>query len=270
VDVGSGHGHLARWVAELFGVPAIGLERIQARVETAQRLLPTGAGVRFQVRDLLDEPWPLRPGDLAVGLHACGELSDATTMAAARAGCDLALVSCCYQKIRGEQREPLSAPLRQTDLVLRREVLGLANLASREQGVAGSITDMMQARRSRLALRLLLRERGVALRPGDEMRGINRRRAYGALENLAVAALRARELPGPGPSEIERAAREARCRFEQIRRFSLPRNMLAPLLEVLIALDRASVLAEHGLDARVVRVFAETASPRNLAVVTGR
>ena len=44
--------------------------------------------------------------DLAIGLHACGELGDRLVEAAARAGCDLALVSCCLQKISTPTRQP--------------------------------------------------------------------------------------------------------------------------------------------------------------------
>jgi hypothetical protein len=267
LDVGSGHGHLARSVAEAFGATTVGLEREPGRVEIARGLVPTGASLGYRVVDLLTEPWDLGSGDLAIGLHACGELGDATVRAVAQARCDMVLVSCCFQKIRGPARAPLSQPMVRAGMELRREVLGLANLSSREQGVAGTITEVMQARRNRLGLRLLLRGRGLETRPGEEMRGLNRRRAYGALEPLAEAALAVRGLPATRAGESEAAEREARRLFARVRRLSLPRNMLARLLEVSIALDRACFLEESGLGAKVVAVFADAASPRNLAVV---
>ena len=267
LDVGSGHGHLGRAVAEAFGATTVGLEREPARVAIARGLVPTGARLGYRVIDLLAEPWELASGDLAIGLHACGELGDATVRAVVQARCHMVLVSCCFQKIRGPARSPLSEPMRRAGMDLRRDVLGLANLSSREQGVAGTIGEVMQARRNRLGLRLLLRARGLETRPGEEMRGLNRRRAYGALLPLAEAALATRGLPTARTGEVEAAELEARRLFERVRRLSLPRNMLARPLELSIALDRACFLEEHGLGAEVVAVFADAASPRNLAVV---
>jgi hypothetical protein len=52
-----------------------------------------------------------------------------------------------------------------------------------------------------------------------------------------------------------------------VRRLSLPRNMLARLLEFGIAVDRATFLLERGFAVRLVEAFPDDASPRNLLLV---
>ena len=70
--------------------------------------------------------------------------------AAAAAGCDLALVSCCLQKIDEEERAALSRA--GEGLSLRRETLGLSNLTSQAKGVETTIEKTMAARQARHAL----------------------------------------------------------------------------------------------------------------------
>src|SRR5262249_36012245 len=138
--------------------------------------------------------------DLAIGLHACGELGDRLVESAAAAGCDLALVSCCLQKISGPSRKPLSRAA--TGAELRREHLGRTNLTAQPRGVETSIERSIGARQTRYALGRLLQERGIAVEPGAEMGGINRRRAGAGLAEVATRALALRGLPPPSPAEL--------------------------------------------------------------------
>ena len=108
VDVGSGHGHLTRALAERLENPVVGLERDAALAGRA-RALSEGRGPSFVVTDVLRDGLTPRPGDCFVGLHACGELGDAmVTSVAAAPGTSLALVGCCLQKRRALSRRPLS------------------------------------------------------------------------------------------------------------------------------------------------------------------
>lgn len=263
VDVGAGSGHLTRLAGELFAREALGLDRDPARVAAATAR--AGSSARFLAVDADREPPALRPDDLALGLHACGALGDVLIATAAQAGCSVALVSCCFQKIGGEARPPLSRAA--AGLTLRREILGLANLASVPRGVEVSIDATMAAREARWALRGLLRERGVALAPGEEMRGINRRRARHGLTSLAAVALEARGLAPASPAEIERHQAEGRRRFDRVRRLSLPRSMLGRLVEVAVVLDRAAALAERGSQVEVGTLCDRAATPRNLLIL---
>lgn len=265
VDYGAGRGHLTRALARALDLPALGLERREAVVEEARALGEPG-GVRFEARDARAGDPELRSDDLLVGLHACGELGDALIRTAAETGCPALLVPCCPQKIAGERRAPLSARATRLDLGFDRRTLGLANLGALEDGPIPR-EDAIERRRLRYALRLLLTRAGLTLRAGDESRGINRKRFRGPLAPLVEHAFERRGLPAPSAEAITRADREAQRDHARIRRLALPRTMLARVLEVTIALDRAAALEERGRHARVVEAFPRRVSPRNLAVV---
>lgn len=268
VDVGAGSGHFTRLSAELFQREALGLERNPERVKSAQkRALASAVTATFVAVDARDA-LQFTERDLAIGLHACGELGDRLVEAAARAQCDLALVSCCLQKISSPTRRPLSnlqgAP------ELRREHLGLTNLTAQPQGVEASIDVTIGARQTRYALAQLLRARGVALEPGAEMSGINRRRANQGLATVAELALVQRGLTPPTAAELAHHEALAAQHYALIRRLSLPRSMLARLLEVLVSLDRAVHLEERGLDVQVATLFERGVSPRNIGIFASR
>jgi SAM-dependent methyltransferase len=264
VDVGAGHGHFARRAAERFDTETLGLDRDEARVKTATSLSVGTPGARFLAFDASSEELSLGEGDLAIGLHACGALGDTLVLAAARGGADVALVSCCLQKIHAESRAPLSRA--GAALTLSRGALGLTNVTARAQGVEASMGAIMEARRARHALHELLRSRGVCELPGAEMTGINRRQARLGLPTLAARALALRGLAPASDAELEACAATARVLHDRIRRWSLPRSALARVVEVALVLDRASFLGEAGYSVRVATVFDEAVSPRNLGI----
>lgn len=273
VDVGAGRGHLTRIAAARFDREALGLEREGARVESARALAARDQGascVRFEAVDVCEDELTLAASDLALGLHACGEVGDRMATAAARAGADLALVACCPQKIRLPARPPLSRAAREAGLWLRREALGLANLTARPVGVEGQLAATMVAREHRSALRALLRARGLEVAPGEEMRGINRRRAHDPLPDLAARALALRGLSAATEAELGEARAEGSRIAARARRLALPRSMLARLVEVTVSLDRAALLAEAGHAARVATLCDAAVTPRNLALFASR
>lgn len=269
VDVGSGSGHFARLSAQHFGRETLGLERNPERVASARaRAQAERVSAEFIVIDAGREPLALRAGDLAIGLHACGELGDTLVRVAAEQGCDLALVSCCLQKISGAERTPLSRGA--GDLALRKETLGLSNLTSQAFGVETSIEATMLAREARYALRHLLRARGLELEPGAEMRGINRRRAHHGLIDLAERALGSRGLAPASSAELAEHEHAATEHYHAVRRLSLPRNLLARLVELSVVLDRAMRLVESGHAVRVAALFERAVTPRNISLFASR
>jgi hypothetical protein len=270
VDVGAGSGHLARLSAELFQRETLAIEREALRLRTAhlrseQRARNVGAlDVRFAVAEVGPERLELRPTDLAVGLHACGELGDRLVLAAAAARCDLLLCSCCFQKLTTPERAMLSRA--GGAVSLEKSVLGLANLTSQATGVEASLHDNLRGREVRLGLRRLLEARGLTIRPGEEMRGVNRRRAQAGLPDLAARVLAQRHLPAPTAAELRLHADAAEREHAAIRRLSLPRNLLARLVEVTVVLDRAALLEESGQSVLVAELFEQRVTPRNTVI----
>ena len=153
---------------------------------------------------------------------------------------------------------------------LRRENLGLTNLTAQPQGGEARIDVTIGARQTRYALGQLLRARGVVLEPGAEMSGINRRRANAGLATVAERALALRDLPPPSAAELAHHEALATEHYAVIRRLSLPRSMLARLIEVLVSLDRAAHLEERGLDVQVATLFERGVSPRNIGIFASR
>jgi SAM-dependent methyltransferase len=270
VDFGAGRGHFSRLAALAFETDVLGLERSAERVAQARESARAeqAAGAAFLRLDLMDQSFALAERDLAFGLHACGELGDRLVLLAARARARVVLVSCCAQKIAAAARPALSAAM--AGITLGREVLGLSNLAARAEGVETTLRRSLQAREARHGLLLLLRERGLALAPGEELYGLNRRRAHGDFAELARSALAARGLHEPSAAELRHAERTGRAEFGCMRRLSLPRNALARLLELAVVLDRARALEAAGLAVVVAEVFEPAVSPRNLGLFASR
>jgi Methyltransferase domain len=267
VDVGAGRGHLSRLASELFQRQTLALDRDAAllrsggecRDDRERRVGPLS--VRFVEANIGQERLELQTRDLAVGLHACGELGDCLVVAAAAARCDVALVSCCLQKTSAARRLPLS--LEACGFDIRRGALGLTNLTPREDGVEASLVENLRAREARLALRYLLSARGLDVGAGEEMRGINRRRAQTGFADLAAHALALRQLPAPSANELRSFADAGRRDYAVIRRLSLPRSLLAHVIELAVVRDRATALEECGQAVIVAQLFEQHLTPRN-------
>jgi hypothetical protein len=268
LDVGSGHGHLTREVAARVERPVVGLERDATLARSARALSP-GASPTFAVTDVLRDGLELAGGECLVGLHACGELGDRMVASAAQArAASLVLVGCCLQKRRQPSRRPLCAAAGLDDLLdLPTRLLGLSNLAARDEGVEATRTENLRARERRLALNRLLADEGGPLRLGAEIEGLNRRAAQRDLPDLVARAFAVRGQPAPSRAAIDQAAAWAREHHARARRLSVPRALLARALEVYVLLDRATYLEAHGFAVQVGTLFPASVSPRNLALV---
>lgn len=266
VDVGAGQGHLTRELAKALGVPAVGIEQSAANVAEAQRL-SAGEGAAFVVQRADAQALRFGADDLAVGLHACGGLGDALVEAAARDGADLLLVNCCLQKVGDGPRQPVSALGRELGATIPRARLGLTNLLSRRTLVERDPAQVMAGRQARYGLRLFLTGRGLALEPGEEMRGLHKRWTFRGLAHVAERACAKRGLAPPTPDELTAVDAQAAAEFARVRRLSLARSMFGRLLELAIVLDRAQALAEAGHQVRVEALFPVAISPRNLAIL---
>jgi hypothetical protein len=99
------------------------------------------------------------------------------------------------------------------------------------------------------------------------MRGVNRRRAQAGFSELASKVLVERRLPPATPTELRFHADEAEREHARIRRLSLPRNLLARLVEVSVVLDRAAALEERGQCVLVAELFDQRVTPRNTVLL---
>lgn len=263
VDIGAGHGHLTRHLADALGVEALGLERDPRFVDAARGFAQAVA--RFEVVDLFAEQPDVQQSDLLVGLHACGALSDRLVDLAIESGAAVAFISCCLHKQSAANRT-----LGDPSSTVPRWALGLANIVSGAHGVEASLRTNRAARTRRAGLRWLLRQRGLSIAEGDEMRGLNRRQAHREFATLVANALRHRELSPASPGELKAAQQAGQREQAYVRRWAIVRRMFGRPLEILVNLDRAMRLVDAGYQVELGHVWPIEASPRNIGVLAQR
>ncbi|XP_055452492.1 methyltransferase-like protein 25B isoform X1 [Psammomys obesus] len=300
VDVGSGQGHLSRFMSLGLGLTVKSLEGNQRLVERAQRLdqellqaldkmkrrhpkvaqrgphhCPHHVVQWVSPTTLCEELLlPLEiPGQcstrlLLTGLHACGDLS----VALLRHFCccpevvALASVGCCYMKLS----DPGSYPLSQW----------VAGLPSHElpyrlrEGACHALEDYverlqkagpgLQTHCFRAALETVIRHVCPELRrPG--VQGIPRVHEL-KIEEYVQRGLQRIGLDPQVPLDLA-ALQAHQAQENRVTAFFSLALLLAPLVETLILLDRLLYLQEQGFYAELLPIFNPQLSPRNLVLV---
>ncbi len=262
VDVGAGLGHLTRALADSMQVEAIGVDVDSARSKRAAVL--SAGRVRFDAKDARTTP-VIGYGDFAVGLHACGDLGDAMLRQAADVRAHVMLVSCCLQKVRAPQRPALSLTGQQAGLVFSKLSLGLSNLSNWEE--PEKIQAIHLGRKTRHALKRLLRARGEQVATGEETHGVHRRKFRRGLAEAARLACARRGLSPPTEEEVQYFEGLADQHYAVMRRLSLPRAMLGRVVECAVVLDRGAFLEEAGYQVDLGVLVPNEVTPRNLAII---
>ncbi|XP_039723197.1 methyltransferase-like protein 25B isoform X3 [Pteropus medius] len=300
VDVGSGQGHLSRFMSLGLGLKVKSIEGDRRLVERARRLdrellhalekeqrrkpqvAPTGPRrspqhvVRWvEPAALCDElllPLEHSPRGgarlLLTGLHACGDLS--VTLLRHFCCCPevvaLASVGCCYMKLSDPGGYPLSqwvAALPGCELSYRlREGAchALEEYAERLQRAGPGLRTHCY----RAALETVIRRAQPTLRrPG--VQGIPRVHEL-KIEEYVQRGLQRVGLDPQLPLNLA-ALRAQQAQENRVVAFFSLALLLAPLVETLILLDRLLHLQEQGFHAELLPIFSPELSPRNLALV---
>ncbi|XP_040308531.1 methyltransferase-like protein 25B isoform X1 [Herpailurus yagouaroundi] len=299
VDIGSGQGHLSRFMSLGLGLTVKSIEGDRRLVERAQRLdrellqalekeekrspQVTRAGPRHSPHHVVRwveptalceelllplEPLPPRGARLLLtGLHACGDLSVALLR---HFSCPevvaLASVGCCYMKLSEPGGYPLSqwvAGLRGSELPYRlREGAchALEDYAERLQRAGPGLRTHCY----RAALETVIRgARPELRRPG--VQGIPRVHEL-KIEEYVQRGLRRVGLDPQLPLNLA-ALRAHQAQENRVVAFFSLALLLAPLVETLILLDRLLCLQEQGFHAELLPIFSPELSPRNLVLV---
>ena len=209
--------------------------------------------------------------DVAVGLHACGDLHAALLRGVAAHDVPrLALAPCCYNKVAVPEAVVLSTLGRACGPTLTRTDLDLIH----REVVVAHADDVRRARQSQ-AWRLGFDAWRVASGGSP---------AYRSLPSFSKAVLalsftefcgqfRERVLaedgpaawpdPTPDPTPFEA---QGWARLDRVRRREAVRGLFRPALEAWLVLDRAQWLAEHGYQVRVDVFCPREVSPRNALI----
>ncbi|KAF6293678.1 ribosomal RNA adenine dimethylase domain containing 1 [Rhinolophus ferrumequinum] len=299
VDVGSGQGHLSRFMSLGLGLKVKSIEGDQRLVGRAQHLdrellqtLEKGdqrnpQGVQASPRRsphhvvrwvdataLCEElllPLETSPRGgarlLLTGLHACGDLSVALLR---HFSCPevaaLALVGCCYMKLSDPGGYPLSRwvaalPGSQLSYRLREGAChALEEYAERLQDEAPGLRTHCY----RAALETAIRgARPELRRPG--VQGIPRAHEI-KIEQYVRRGLQRVGLDPQLPLDAAALGAQQAQENRVVAFFSLT-LLLAPLVETLILLDRLLYIQEQGFHAELLPIFSPELSPRNLVLV---
>jgi len=271
VDVGAGVGALTRELQKHLSCPSVGIELRSelaevARKKSDQQGLTSTSFLVCDVRNPSDLAAQLQAGDLVVGLHTCGRLGgDIVAAVAERASVPISLlmVSCCLPgwpwAFVDLVRQPQSALGKQLGLILPRSALKMANL--------GSAAVRPKAGRERLALRSLLSARGVVETQRMPLKGLRKQDFRRGFRSMASRALEVRGLSSASEKELLAAEAAAEAQLPAFRRLELLSKLVGDVVELAVNFDRGSVLEEAGLTTSVSRLFPQSISARNLAIL---
>ncbi|MDG9759545.1 SAM-dependent methyltransferase [Pseudomonas sediminis] len=271
LDWCSGKGHLGRWLTH-DDQHLTCLEYDPALIESGSALSKRlGLAAAHLQQDVLADDCSerLRKEHTPVALHACGDLHVRLLQLASRNGCtQLAVAPCCYNRIAGQQYQPLSAAAQGSSLQLSRDDLGLP-LSETVTAGARVRRQRNQSMACRLAFDLLQRQ----------LRGIDEYLPTPSLPsdwfskpfaNFCHDLAKLRDVPLPG--EQDWPALEARGwqRLAEVRNLELLRNLFRRPLELWLLLDRALYLQEQGYHVKLGIFCDYQLSPRNLLLLAER
>ncbi|XP_072503371.1 methyltransferase-like protein 25B [Notamacropus eugenii] len=302
VDMGSGQGHLTRFLALGLGLSVTGIEKDSRLVERAQHLDQELLSI------LKKEEWrkpqiisaiPRRPPNhivswvdptalsqellsplkseavqaparrlLLTGLHACGDLS--VTLLQHFACCPeavaLASVGCCYMKLTTPGGYPLShwvSGLQDHRLPYKFREVACHALEEYAERLRGA-GPTLRTHCYRAALETVIRGAQPGLcRPG--VQSIPRAHDL-PLEEYIRLGLQRVGLDPAVPLDLA-FLNECMAQEHRVVAFFSLALLLAPLVETLILLDRLLFLQEQGCYAELLPVFRPELSPRNLVLV---
>ncbi len=256
----SGKAHLGLALHRATGIGLTALEVDPALCAVGRAASAGDGDVSFTEADVRDPAAAehVPRGATILGLHACGELSDALMRAGVEREASLLAAPCCPQKRRGPYR-PMSAAGRATGPALDRPRLLLA-VSGEHVGGARIRRLRRRALVWRTAFSALIGETYHPLPslPDSAVQGDFRAFAehWAAHEGRAL----------PARWDEDRALAAAATRVERARALGLVRAPFRAALELWTVLDRAAWLEERGRAVDVARFCPRSVTPRNLVV----
>lgn len=268
LDWCAGKGHLGRQLAS-DGTPLTCLEwdptLVNAGAQLSLRLGIDASHIQMDVMSA-EAAAQLDPVSTPVALHACGDLHVRLLQLTITQGCrQLALAPCCYNRIQGEQYQPLSSAARQSSLILSRDDLGLP--------LSETVTAGTRERRQR--------DQSMAWRLGFDLlqRKLRDDDSYLPTPSLPSAWLKKsfeqycrdlatlKGITAPLTEPWQQLEQRGWQRLAEVRNLELLRGLFRRPLEHWLLLDRALLLAENGYQVRLGTFCPTALTPRNLMLI---
>ncbi|MCL1048384.1 SAM-dependent methyltransferase [Shewanella abyssi] len=263
----AGKGHLGRLIAKATGRSVVSLEWQQSLCTAGQQFadkwqLPQRfvCGDAFAGQDEL-----LTQQQLAVALHACGDLHVTLLKHAADAGTQQVLISpCCYHLIQAQHYQPLSMAAKTSDLLLSRADL---QLPLQQSMVAGA--KQGQYRLQEMAWRLGFDSLQREMRQVDEylpIPSIKQSQLNGEFNTFCHWAADSKKVPLIDSIDWAHYRAIGGERQRLTRRIDLVAHLFRALLEKWLLLDRVCFLEERGYQVRLSEFCANSITPRNALI----
>lgn len=306
VDVGSGHGHLSRFLAIGHEIPVSSFELNAASVARAKQFdeecikcafkkNPSGPKVVPSHKAHYIEPF-LSSTDfmklfqniesnkrlLLTGLHACGDLS--ATMIHTFANCQevkvLVSISCCYMKLSTPQYNRSKKELYGYPMSSFVNSLTMQHLSYKSRATACHANenfadrllangDDLRVHCCRSILENLIRESCPDLvRPGVQ---ICQKIQLNDFERYVAIAFDKLGVLAPTSEKIHgKAVSQMHSQWRKVVMYYALSLLLAPLVETIVLLDRSIYLFENGFQSRIQCIFDPKLSPRCFALIANK
>ncbi|MCK8044107.1 SAM-dependent methyltransferase [Shewanella sp. 1CM18E] len=263
----AGKGHLGRLIAKAQHREVVSLEWQQSLCSAGEQFakqwqLPQ----RFICADAFaGQSEQLHRDQLAVALHACGDLHVQLLKHATDAGTKQLVVSpCCYHLIRDKQYQALSKVAQASELKLSRADLQLPlqqSVIANDKHKAYRLQEMVW----RLGFDALQRE----ARQTDSylpVPAIKQSQLNGEFSDFCKWAAEAKSVKLTGDIDWQHYCQLGEQRQKLTRRIDLVAHLFRTTLEQWLLLDRVCYLEEHGYQVNLSEFCANSITPRNALI----
>ncbi|WP_299806695.1 methyltransferase [uncultured Shewanella sp.] len=263
----AGKGHLGRLIAKAHHREVVSLEWQQTLCE---------AGEQFAAKWQLPQTFicadafagqseQLHTEQLAVALHACGDLHVKLLQHASEAGTKQLVISpCCYHLIQAKQYQPLSKVAKSSALILNRADLQLPLQQSviANDKHKGYRLQEMAWRLGFDALQRKVRGRNEYL----PVPAIKQSQLTGEFGGFCLWAAQEKGLSLPTDIDFEAYQQIGEQRQRLTRRIDLVAHLFRALLEQWLLLDRVCFLQERGYQVELSEFCSNSITPRNALI----
>ena len=263
----AGKGHLGRLIAKLNQRSVTSLEWQQNLCDAGQQFadkwqLPQ----RFICADAFDaQQQQLKKEQLAVALHACGDLHVTLLKHARQAGTKQLVISpCCYHLIKAKFYQPLSNVAKETELLLSRADLQLPL----QQSMIAS-EKHKQYRLKEIAWRLAFDSLQREMRQVDEylpVPSIKQSQLSGSFEAFCRWAAASKQVVLNESIDWTHYQALGYERQRLTRRIDIVAHLFRAVFEKWLLLDRVCYLEESGYRVELSEFCANSVSPRNALI----
>lgn len=263
----AGKGHLGRLIAKAQHREVVSLEWQQSLCSAGEQFakqwqLPQ----RFICADAFaGQSEQLHRDQLAVALHACGDLHVQLLKHATDAGTKQLVVSpCCYHLIRDKQYQALSKVAQASELKLSRADL---QLPLQQSVIANDKHN--QYRLQEMAWRLGFDALQRKVRDCDEylpVPSIKQSQLNGDFSDFCHWAAEAKALSLPANIDFEHYRQFGEQRQRLTRRIDLVAHLFRAMLEQWLLLDRVCFLEEQGYQVNLSEFCSNSVTPRNALI----